>query len=230
MSFGFEWGDELNEIERIVANTIAITCIALLFLFAFTWIVFDFQGSSNSLRDTWGIVSSLFGGIATLVAAYIASLLFNDWRETQTAQNRAEHAKAVKKSLITLKSNMEFYRSQVLDYSNKTKPEERRMCKELKEDFLNKYHLLFMDLKINLEMYENTYNDNIMKNIDGPHLKAYFICILIAFEAVIDMGDEQPNIEVSKTLYDIEKFNSSFNEDFFLPILNKLNPHINLVS
>lgn len=72
---------ELINIQDSVIKTIAITFIVILFLFAFTWIIFDFQGSSNSLKDTWGIVSSLFGGMATLAAAYIASILFNDWKK-----------------------------------------------------------------------------------------------------------------------------------------------------
>ena len=79
------------DIKNIVANTIAGTILTLLFLFAFTWIIFDFQGSANSLKDTWSIVSSLFGGIATLVAAYIAALLFNDWRD--------QHNKTVEKEM-----------------------------------------------------------------------------------------------------------------------------------
>ncbi|WP_180007734.1 hypothetical protein [Acinetobacter sp. YH16057] len=70
-----------KNIKDSITKTITIIFISMLFLFAFTWIIFDFQGSSNSLKDTWAIVSSLFGGIATLAAAYIASLLFNDWKD-----------------------------------------------------------------------------------------------------------------------------------------------------
>ena len=74
---------ERVNIRNIILNTFATIFIITLFLFAFTWIIFNFQGSSSSLKDTWSIVSSLFGGITTLATAYIASLLFNDWRKIE---------------------------------------------------------------------------------------------------------------------------------------------------
>ncbi|OOW10199.1 hypothetical protein MF4642_07555 [Acinetobacter sp. MF4642] len=86
-------------IRNFVAKTLAITFIILLFLFAFTWIIFDFQNSSDSIKDTWIIVSSLFSGIATLAAAYIATQLFNDWREQHNKTILANEAKAVFKKL-----------------------------------------------------------------------------------------------------------------------------------
>lgn len=70
-------------IKNSISNVLSISFVALLFLFAFTWIIFDFNGSSSSLKDTWSIVSSFFGGLTTLVAAYIASLLYNDWRDQE---------------------------------------------------------------------------------------------------------------------------------------------------
>lgn len=76
------------KIKDKILNCFAIAFISLLFLFAFTWIIFYFQSSANSLKDTWTIVSSLFGGIATLTAAYIASLLFSDWRDNYNANIR----------------------------------------------------------------------------------------------------------------------------------------------
>lgn len=75
-------------IKNAVHNTLAITFIMLLFIFAFTWIVFEFQGSTESLKDTWAIFSSLFGGITTLVAAYVALLIYSGWK-------RIEYFKAI---------------------------------------------------------------------------------------------------------------------------------------
>lgn len=90
-------------IKDSVSNVLSISFVALLFLLAFTWIVFDFNNSSSSLKDTLSIVSSFFGGITTLIAAYIASLLFNDWKEAQ----RFDIAKNVLIELIKLKSHID---------------------------------------------------------------------------------------------------------------------------
>lgn len=81
------------DIKSKVSKSIAICFIGLLFTFAFTWIIFDFQKSSNSLKDTWTIITSLFSGITTLLAAYIATLLFNDWKEQHNKQILAFEAK-----------------------------------------------------------------------------------------------------------------------------------------
>lgn len=65
------------------------------FCFASSWILFEFKGSSNSLKDTWSIVSSLFSGGAALIAAYIASLLFNDWKEQHNKSILSNEAKII---------------------------------------------------------------------------------------------------------------------------------------
>ena len=79
--------------------------MALIFLLAFTWIIFDFQKSSNSLKDSWAIVSSLFGGFATLTAAYIASKLFNDWGEQH---NKTVIADVAKQILINVNDDLDY--------------------------------------------------------------------------------------------------------------------------
>lgn len=79
----------MRDIKSIAANTASITFVSLIFLFAFTWVIFDFHRVDNSLKDTWSIVSSLFGGAATLAAAYIASLVYGEWR-LQESFNRTK--------------------------------------------------------------------------------------------------------------------------------------------
>lgn len=71
----------MSDTKNIVVNALAIVLIATLFVLAFTWIIIDYNGSSESLKDAWDITGSFFGGITTLLAAYIASRLFNDWRD-----------------------------------------------------------------------------------------------------------------------------------------------------
>ena len=89
-------------IKNKILNCFAIAFVSTLFIFAFTWIIFDFQNSANALKDTWSIVSSLFGGIATLIAAYIASLYFNDWKEQHNKEVRNKFSIQIYESYITL--------------------------------------------------------------------------------------------------------------------------------
>jgi len=98
---------ELSDIKDSIAKTLAITFIITLFLFAFTWIIFNFQNSSDALKDTWGIVSSLFGGISTLIAAYIAYTLYVDWRTPHDLNIETEYKKEILRVIRKL-SPLEF--------------------------------------------------------------------------------------------------------------------------
>lgn len=96
---------ELKNIKDSVTKTIAITFIILLFLFAFTWIIFDFQGSDDSLKDTWSIVSSLFSGLTTLAASYVALLIYGGWKNVEKFKAIQDlHQEAVTALLISSKS------------------------------------------------------------------------------------------------------------------------------
>lgn len=98
-------------IKESVLTSISICFIVLFFLLGFTWIAFDFQNSSSSLKDTWTIVSSLFSGIATLSAAYIAYNLYIDWRKPHNFTIETDHKKEILKvirKIIPLEN--QFYR------------------------------------------------------------------------------------------------------------------------
>ena len=101
------------EIKEKILNCFAIAFVSTLFIFAFTWIIFDFQNSDNTLKDTWGIVSSLFGGITTLIAAYIASLLFNDWRVQKTYELEKEYIEKLSVCLFEIYQSIFSQSSQI---------------------------------------------------------------------------------------------------------------------
>jgi hypothetical protein len=84
-------------IKNIVSNTLTGCFLLLLFFLEFTWIIFDFNGSSESLKDSWSIVSSIFSGITTLAAAYIAYGLYDDWRTPHNVSIETEHKKEILK-------------------------------------------------------------------------------------------------------------------------------------
>jgi len=101
-------GLNLDSIKNTVGNIIAISFVALLFFFAFTWIIFDFNESATALKDSLSVVSSIFGGIATLAAAYIASLLVVNWKEQETVIFKRDLAHNIFKGMGDLFSLMAF--------------------------------------------------------------------------------------------------------------------------
>ncbi|QDJ92665.1 hypothetical protein [Acinetobacter haemolyticus] len=80
---------------NLIGNIIAISFLSLLFVFALTWIIFHFNDSSSALKDTWSIIGSIFGGVTTLAAAYIAYILYEDWRKPHNLTIETEHKKEI---------------------------------------------------------------------------------------------------------------------------------------
>jgi hypothetical protein len=80
---------------KTVSTVILISSIATIFLFALIfWLYTNADSQSlTSLKEALSTTSGFFGGIATLIAAYIASKLFNDWKK----QTKYE----LKKEIIT---------------------------------------------------------------------------------------------------------------------------------
>ena len=72
-------------ISKIASTVILATSFAVVFLFAFIFYLYSsISGISlNNLKDALSMTASFFGGIATLVAAYVAAKLFNDWKEQE---------------------------------------------------------------------------------------------------------------------------------------------------
>lgn len=66
-------------ISKLASTVILATSFATIFLFAF--IFYLLGGKDSTLKDVLSMTASFFGGIATLVAAYIATQLFNDWKD-----------------------------------------------------------------------------------------------------------------------------------------------------
>ncbi|MCF0265465.1 hypothetical protein KW868_13495 [Acinetobacter guillouiae] len=74
---------KLTKETAIAINTIATLAVATSVVMAATFILFYYLNSSTGIKDAWSTIASFFGGFTTLTAAYIASKLFNDWRDEQ---------------------------------------------------------------------------------------------------------------------------------------------------
>ena len=80
---------------RLISTFFLATTFACIVLFA---CIFWFYSNADSktlilLKDSLSTASGFFGGITTLIAAYIASRLFNDWKEQHNKQVLATEAK-----------------------------------------------------------------------------------------------------------------------------------------
>lgn len=87
----------MKNIQKTIANTLAITAIAMLFFFALIFILFNFLKVGAPIKDAWETLGSYFGGITTLVTAYVAMKLYDDWRSPHNLNIETEHKKDILK-------------------------------------------------------------------------------------------------------------------------------------
>lgn len=71
--------------KEVFQILIAIFLTALLFT-SFSWIVIHYQEPTDSVKEALSIAVSFMSVLATIFAALIAVLLFNDWREQHNKQ------------------------------------------------------------------------------------------------------------------------------------------------
>ncbi len=143
----------------------------LTFVSSYYFVLFDITPSPQPLKDALSITASFFGGFATLFAAYIASKLFNDWREQHNKQvlniiglKNVENFNEFEKNILELASyisefeellsrypfTVEFKRlyedGNILFYQNILKK---------KNDLDINFHVLLMNIKNYITITEN---------------------------------------------------------------------------
>lgn len=94
-------------ISKLASTVILATSFATIFLFAFIFYLFGGEGSN--LKDALSMTASFFGGIATLVAAYIATQLFNDWRDEKNHELTSSLAMECVRDYLKAKDMFFFY-------------------------------------------------------------------------------------------------------------------------
>ena len=120
-------------IANAVQTSILIAGMFTLLVLAgsYYFVLSDVVASQQPLKDALSITASFFGGFSTLIAAYIASRLFNDWRyekdhDTKSIylNNAIQKLSEIHSSLIESRSNahnllkIEDYLILKMDYLN----------------------------------------------------------------------------------------------------------------
>lgn len=223
-------------ISKLASTVIMATCIGTLILFAFIFYLF-YGGDQNALEKAFTITSGFFGGIATLVAAYIGTQLFNDWRSSK----KFDVAKETLLSLVRLKSHIDknytnakfnldsyFLQSQTPPPSSKYIDERIKKVKNSTDDIENykkKLDLLLIDFFEKVDIFEITLNKELINKEDKEfNFRSYMYFISSMYKCAY-IGD----------LDDIQSCNSSapknkkdFEEKYYNDLFKKLSEQANL--
>ena len=140
-------------ISKMASTVILATVFSTIFLFAI--IFYLYGGGSDALRDALSMTAGFFGGIATLVAAYIATKLFNDWKE--------QHNKNLEKDAVyKILSTLELYHFPLMKLANELLEIRIGLSKGFTKFQYN------MNLKKNPELKEKLkYSAKIIESFNG---------------------------------------------------------------
>ena len=79
----------MNIRESLFDTVEKIITVCALF-FSLVWMLFKIEGVNTPFKESLAVTISLFAALATIGAAYIASKLFNDWREAENHKRGLE--------------------------------------------------------------------------------------------------------------------------------------------
>lgn len=210
------------KISKLASTVVLTTSFATFFLFAILFYLYgDFK---EALSDT----ASFFGGIATLVAAYIATQLFNDWRDVQSGTNRSEQATRTLRSLTAIQTTLDYYLSEVYIIANNYSDEDLEYCENLRNNIKNSYLELKTEFEINITLYEAVYEEKVsnIKTHDINDFNIYLFSINTALARIVKGEKYQDGRPILFYLKAASDRKTAFREKTVKNIASQLAPYI----
>lgn len=170
--------------KEIFQILIAILIVAGLFT-SFSWICIHYQNPSDSAKETLSIAVSFMGVLATIFAALIAVLLFNDWREQHNKQvsnsiglKNLETFNEFEKKILELRSHMSDFENILDDYQYYVEFTDLYRDGNITsyQNILSKKNeidISFHVLLINIKNYITITESNLLKNKADSYLQAF---------------------------------------------------------
>ena len=158
------WVEGVMSISKLASTVILATSFATIFLFAF--IFYLYGGERSALEDALSMTASFFGGIATLVAAYVATQLFNDWRVVKQYEIKLDYVLTIKKQTKELISFINSNRRNFVKYKFEIKSPNLTM-----QDFnvlLNEIHEIESEVVLRLNLISIEMNELYFLKTKNP--------------------------------------------------------------
>lgn len=103
-----------KSVQKSIFFSLVLTISLILTFTLFLWL----NNYKNPIMSSFTLMGNYFGGLTTLTAAYIASLLFNDWRNPHKATFYTNECKTIincYKDLLSSKRKLSILEKQVID-------------------------------------------------------------------------------------------------------------------
>lgn len=214
-----------------------IISICIIFFFFTLWL-YSYNDIDQPLKEAWSLTISMLSALATIGAAIIAAMLFNDWRESQTGINRSDFARNTQTSLYNLASHLDYYHEFVktrkalwcgkdfpdvsqnfIDQAEKIPKE----CAEIRNIFRSECEELYKQFLIDLRIYEKTFDSDL--NLDLSKI-LYYRGIIGGM--LRDLSEAKSACELNKMTSFLKNSEKSFNKEILDIVTAEMSQYINL--
>lgn len=202
------------KITKLASTVILIASFATIYLFGLIFYIYKNADSQtlSTLKDSLSTTSGFFGGIATLVAAYIASKLFNRWEDQHNKQVNSDFIMKLYDCLFEMRqlstSSVGFIRNYL------TKENKSNYVQQLRENNQRLCYLIdYSALKLSDVAYvitEDDYENIFSKQITIITNKLYDLNEL--YKIFLETDNPDTIHPIYKQLEDINQIDTSLEE------------------
>jgi len=202
------------KISKLASTVILTASLATIYLFGLIFYVYTNADSKTlaTLKDSLSTTSGFFGGIATLVAAYIASKLFNRWEDQHNKQVNSDFIMKLYDCLFEMRqlstSSVGFIRNYL------TKENKSNYVQQLRENNQRLCYLIdYSALKLSDVAYvitEDDYENIFSKQITIITNKLYDLNEL--YKIFLETDNPDTIHPIYKQLEDINQIDTSLEE------------------
>ncbi|NNP71286.1 hypothetical protein A7P53_00060 [Acinetobacter defluvii] len=182
------------KVKEIIVNIVAVILIVMFFITMFVFILFHYANSATALKDSLTTLGSFFSGIATLTTAYVAFILYSDWRFAKKFDIQLSYLNRIQDNAIKLRSIIHSHRYFFLESIYRSKSDSFNF---------KEYSKLTLDLQ-HIHGDIIYYSENIVCDIEN-------LSSLVNFQLDLDGGDVLSKInELDAVNIQEEEFYSVF--------------------
>ncbi|WP_053087171.1 hypothetical protein [Acinetobacter bereziniae] len=219
------------DIKRTFIDTFGRISYLFVIFFFFIFILYLHNDVEGAFKEACSTSLNFLSALTTIGAAYIASSLYTDWRDTE----RYNIAKEALISLVKLKSHLDVNfknaKYHLESFNLNAQPEnlsgtyiaqrinEARSSQAEKEEYKSKANCLLSDFYEKIDIYENIYNQIILRKEDRDYnFKSFVFFISYMYTKAYEGSPE--DINIVNQLSDSTK--KIFEEQYFDDLLTKL--------
>lgn len=226
-----------KDIKCFIIDAIGyIVTLSVIFYFIILTL-YSINNINETLKETFSLTLNFFSALTTITTAIIAAKLFNHWKDSQTGLNRSDLCKNILSDLIELKDHCDYKTTQLkldLFFEKNNQNNSKEYINQKKEfyidskiNFQQKYMDISKSLFLNLKIYENSFDKEIInKNEIG--LFHYYQINIISLMSKFSENESYNELNLKYNILIDSKH--TFERDYYNAIIYETKKYINFTD